>query len=467
LEQGSALFPQKRRSFMSKKLPCRILQVSTADSGGGAEGSAWELCQYFRNQGLDSWLAVGRKYRQAEEVFELPRPPSAFLAGRALQTLAAACRRHELRAPALRRLSRICERLADPPRLREWWQGFEEFHYPGTSSLLDACPGTADIVHCHNLHGYYFDLGFLPELSGQTPVILNLHDAWLLTGHCSHFFDCQAWRQGCGNCPYLDTYPACRKDRSAENWRRKADIYQRSRLYVTAPSRWLLELAEKSMLKALEYRLIPNSIDCSVFKPGSRHEARAKLQLPQDRPIVLFCAATKKSVFKDPVTMVETMLRVAAQKPDVFFVCIGSKAALPALRRLPLLSLPYLRQPSLLADYYRAADVFVHTAKAETFGKTITEAMACATAVAATRIGGIPEQMIEGQTGIMAAAGNAAEMSAAVLHILDLPPAEKSRMDQAAAVQGAKYPLQRQGELLLQWYQEIIGRRQAELNRAP
>ena len=443
---------------MTKNSAQRILQVSTADSGGGAEGSAWELCQYFRAQGLESWMAVGRKYREAKEVFELPRPPARSLAGRAAQAIAEACRRRERNLPALRRLSRICERLADPPRLREWWQGFEEFHYPGTSSLLELCPQAPDIIHCHNLHGYYFDLGFLPELSRQAPLILNLHDAWLLTGHCSYFFDCQAWQKGCGNCPYLNTYPACRKDRSAENWQRKADIYRRSRLYVTAPSHWLLEQAEKSMLKAVEYRLIPNSIDCSIFKPVSRLAARQELQLPQERPIVLFCAAAKNSIFKDPATMAETMLRVAAQKPDAFFICIGSKAPLPALRRLPLLSLPYLRQPSLLANYYRAADVFVHTAKAETFGKTITESMACATPVAATRIGGIPEQVIEGRTGIMATAENAAEMAAAVLHILNLPPAEKAQMDQAAAAQGAKYPLQQQGDLLLQWYQEIMQR---------
>lgn len=451
---------------MSTNKPHCILQVSTADSGGGAEGTAWELCQYFRRQGLDSLLAVGRKYRDASEVIELPRPPADFPAGRMLQRLAGWCRRRELRMPAMRRLSRVCERLADPPRLREWWQGFEEFHYPGTSALLQTCPKFPDIIHCHNLHGYYFDLGFLPELSRQVPVILNLHDAWLLTGHCSYFFNCQAWRQGCGSCPHLDTYPACRKDRTRQNWQRKADIYKRSRLYVTAPSRWLLDLAQHSMLNAEEYRLIPNSIDCSVFRPGNRIQARKNLGLPPDRPIVLFCAAAKTSIFKDPATIAGTMLRVAAQKPDALFVCIGSKAPIPALRRLPLRSVPFVHQPSVLADYYRAADVFVHTARAETFGKTITEAMACATPVAATNIGGIPEQVLPGKTGFLAAPENTEEMSEAVLRILEMPPAEKACLDAEAALQGEKYPLHQQADQLLDWYGEIISRRQAGVSQS-
>ena len=163
--------------------------------------------------------------------------------------------------------------------------------------------------------------------------------------------------------------------------------------------------------------------------------------------------------------MAGSMLRIAEQKPDVLFVCIGSKAPLPALRRLPLHSVPFLHQPSLLADYYRAADVFVHTAKAETFGKTITEAMACATPVAATNIGGIPEQVLPGKTGFLAAAENAEEMAEAVLRILKMPPPEKACMDEGAALQGGKYPLHQQGDQLLDWYQEIIVRDRAEIKR--
>jgi hypothetical protein len=54
--------------------------------------------------------------------------------------------------------------------------------------------------------------------------MLTLHDAWLLSGHCAHSFDCQRWKTGCGECPDLDVYPASPRDATACNWRRKREI---------------------------------------------------------------------------------------------------------------------------------------------------------------------------------------------------------------------------------------------------
>ncbi len=62
---------------------------------------------------------------------------------------------------------------------------------------------------------------------------------WLLTGHCAHPFDCERWRTGCGECPYLDTYVAIRADRSAENARIKREALRGGRLRLATPSRWL------------------------------------------------------------------------------------------------------------------------------------------------------------------------------------------------------------------------------------
>ena len=57
-----------------------ILQINTADKGGGAEGSAYNLMRRFRDAGHASWLAVGTKYRDDKDVFEIPREaPNAVL----------------------------------------------------------------------------------------------------------------------------------------------------------------------------------------------------------------------------------------------------------------------------------------------------------------------------------------------------------------------------------------------------
>jgi len=53
-----------------------------------------------------------------------------------------------------------------------WWldiqRGYEDFDYPGTWHLLDILPQRPSIIHCHNLHGEYFDIRALPWLSNNT-----------------------------------------------------------------------------------------------------------------------------------------------------------------------------------------------------------------------------------------------------------------------------------------------------------
>jgi hypothetical protein len=111
--------------------------------------------------------------------------------------------------------------------------------------LLDSA---YDIVHCYNLHGGYFDLRILPALSRRQPVILDLRDAWLLSGHCAHSLGCDRWRSGCGDCPDLGLYPSLPRDGTAFNWRRKQQIFSNSDVFVVTPSQWMLQKVRESML---------------------------------------------------------------------------------------------------------------------------------------------------------------------------------------------------------------------------
>ncbi len=69
-----------------------------------------------------------------------------------------------------------------------------------------------DLVHLHNLHNCYINLGelfsFLKEK--DIPVIWTLHDCWSFTGHCPHFaaIGCYKWTSGCFECPQYRKYPA-------------------------------------------------------------------------------------------------------------------------------------------------------------------------------------------------------------------------------------------------------------------
>lgn len=444
-------------------LTMNVLHVNTADRGGGAEGSARRLFGRLRERGLGSWLAVGRKLTDDPDVFEIPIAPSAHAPGRWLQRLAGVIRRQTGRLPGALRLARICDRLASGDRLRNWWEGAEDFAFPGSHQLLQLPPALPDIVHCHNLHGWYFDLESLVELSRRVPVIVNLRDAWLLTGHCAYFFECRRWRTGCGQCPDLRVYPAIRRDRTAENWARKARIYRESRLHVTVPSTWLLECVKASMLVPASLRLIPNGIDLAAFTPGDRAAARRKLGVPQDARIVLAAANNaRRSRFKDIETTRSAVAEAAGRLgQDVSLYCLGGGHRVTMAGHLQVREIPFIRDPRRLALYYRAADVVAHAAHAEAFGKVITEAMACGTPVVATAVGGIPDQVSDGANGFLVPRADAAAMGDR-LGMLLMDRELRDRLGAQAGRDATRFSLETQAERFLDWYREIIAETDGE-----
>jgi glycosyltransferase involved in cell wall biosynthesis len=117
---------------------------------------------------------------------------------------------------------------------------------------------------------------------------------------------------------------------------------------------------------------------------------------------------------------------------------------------------PFDQRAAVVADYYRAADVYVHPAKADTFPNAVIEAMACGCPVIGTSVGGIPEQIEPGSTGFLVPTGHVPELAARISDLLgdaDL----RRRMGQAAAARAAdRYDLRTQVDTYLRWYEDII-----------
>jgi glycosyltransferase involved in cell wall biosynthesis len=437
----------------------RILQISTTDLGGGAEESAWNLFQAYRQRAFDSWLAVGRKLSDDRDVLVIPNEanrPRWTRLWRRIQAGGA--------SRGLGRLPQLLGKLAwlgEPKRFIEPHLGIEDFNYPGAWRLLDLPPRRPSVVHCHNLHANYFDLRVLPWLSKRVPVILNLRDAWLLSGHCAHSLGCERWKTGCGKCPDLTIYPAVRRDSTGYNWRRKQRIYARSRLYVTAPSQWLIDKAKRSILRALQYRVIPNAIDLTIFRPMARARARQSLGLLENAKIVLF---TTHNTFKDSAT-VETALshlEVREDGAELLFIGLGRSGRERRLGRGWMRYVEFERDRHRMAEYYNAADVFVHAAKAEAeaFGKTVAESMACGTPVVATAVGGIPEQITDGVTGFLVPARDASGIARGVQSLL-LDYSLWRRISQVGRESAMnRFGLDRQASDFLTWYKEILDERE-------
>jgi glycosyltransferase involved in cell wall biosynthesis len=454
-----------------------ILQVSTVDIVGGAEKIAWNLFQAYRARGHNSWLAVGSKRSSHPDVMVIGKNRRVTPWSRFCRTLGRKVERLDGKAQGLGRVARASKH---PLREVENWLGIENFSYPGTRQIIDMTPQKPNIVHCHNLHGGYFDLRLLPWLSQQVVTILTPHDAWLMSGHCAHSLGCERWKIGCGHCPDLTLYPAIPRDATAYNWRRKRDIYARSHVYVATPCEWLMRKVEQSMLApaVVEARVIPNGIDLSVFHPVDKQAARAALGIPQDTQVLLFTAnGIRRNMWKDYQTMRNATALVAEpiDRRDLLFIALGEDAPAERIGRAQVRFVPYEKDAEVVAQYYQAADLYLHAARAETFPNTILEALACGTPVVATAVGGISEQVrgleaAEGQlqtvklnhhnkseaTGILVPAGDAAGMAVGIERLMNNNCLRRRLGDNAARDARNRFDLQRQVDSYLEWYGRIL-----------
>ncbi|MBN2084371.1 MAG: glycosyltransferase [Anaerolineales bacterium] len=442
----------------------RILQIASAVEGGGGEQISLRLHRAFRRLGHRSMLFAGRLKNFSEaDVFQIP--DRWDVSARARNARAVFWRVLALTGGrGAARLFPFFEALAFPRVTWDLWRGHEDFTQPGSRQLLALAPEQPDAVLLHNLHARwnrregFFDLEFLPELGRSAPVILFPQDPWLITGHCGHPIECPRWRIGCGKCPDLKIYPSVRRDATAWNFRRKRRIYNRSRLYLAAPSQWLLAMFAEAGIPLAGMRVIRNGIDTALFKPGGRRAARAELGLDPNRRIILISGNhLKANPWKGYGWVLETAERMSRMKklPNVDFLCVGDEGEPVEFGGVRIIFAGFVKDPARMPAYYRTADVYFHPSRADTAPYSVLEAMATGLPVVATSVGGIPEQVEDGRTGRLAAPGDAEAMAARLAALLTKPE-EAAAMGRRARARAVKlFDFTGLTEEFLEWIQKI------------
>lgn len=400
-----------------------ILQINTYDQGGGAERIALTLHKIYRQAGHDACMLVKRKLADEDQVLQFLASRFGNIHSRSWNLIADCISPFVGKKRGFGTLQEKIDIIARPKAAYDRYRGKEDFDYPASRHILEHIPFYPDLIHCHNLHCGYFDLSVLSELSKTIPVIITLHDEWMLTGHCAYTLGCDRWQIGCGDCPHLDTPPAIARDASAFNLERKRKIFSSSRFYVVTPSEWLMQRAKQSVLSGaiLDTRVIHNGVDLTMFKPADKQEIRSKLGIPNDVRIIVFAAnGVRNNPFKDFKTLRKAVAILTKRnlKQKLLFFAVGENAPPEQIDHAVINFVPYVKDVSEMAQYYQAADVYVHAAISDNYPTTVLEALACGTPVVATATGGIPEEIEDGVTGYLVPSRDPERMVDRILDLL-------------------------------------------------
>ena len=259
-----------------------------------------------------------------------------------------------------------------------------------------------DIIHLHNVHGYYLNIRVLFEYLKTTDIriIWTLHDCWSFTGHCSHFeyIGCMKWVTGCYACEQLAEYPkSLGKDNSERNYNDKKKLFTGfERLTVVTPSQWLKARVEQSFMGEYHSVVVPTGIDTSVFKPVAEVRSdenlvfRLRNSLNLRNKNVLLGVANPWRERKGLMQFVN-LSKLINERCVIVLVGLNDEQ----LSSLPesIIGIGHTDSTHELAALYSMADIYVNLTLEDTFPTTNIEALACGTPVITYRSGGSAESI--------------------------------------------------------------------------
>ena len=254
-----------------------------------------------------------------------------------------------------------------------------------------------DVVHLHNVHGYYINVEMLFEwLANQDcDVQWTLHDCWAFTGHCAYFTyaKCSQWKDLCAHskpCSQLNTYPKTFSKVSC-SWsflqkKRLFNLIPIERMNLITPSQWLADLVGESFLSNFPVEVRHNTIDTAVFKP-TPSDFRERWGIG-GKFMILGVASpwTERKGLND-------FIKLAGELDFENYIIVLVGLSKKQIEKLPEGIVGLVRTDSReeLAGIYSTADVFFNPTAEDNFPTVNLEAEACGTPVLTYDTGGCSE----------------------------------------------------------------------------
>jgi L-malate glycosyltransferase len=181
---------------------------------------------------------------------------------------------------------------------------------------------------------------------------------------------------------------------------------------VTAISHYLKE-ATKEIFHFDKIRVIPNFV-CQEDYKRQPDETLQKSLAPEGEPLLVHVSNFRP--VKRPIDCVEILARVLKKQIKTRMVMVGDGSERTNVEhRARCLGVyencSFVGKQPRIVDYLSVSDVLLLPSEQESFGLAALEAMACEVPVIASRVGGIPEVVTDGETGFLSEVGDVDKMA--------------------------------------------------------
>jgi len=258
-----------------------------------------------------------------------------------------------------------------------------------------------DIVHLHWICGGMLKIEDLSKI--KVPIIWSMHDDFAFTGGCHIKWQCEGYKNNCGNCEVLKSNKE--KDLSRWVWHRKNKTFLKmNNLIINGLSKWIMNCSkESSLLKNKKHVNLPNPLDTNIYKSFNKKNSRELWNLPKDKKLVLFGAMDAVSDINKGFRELSEAIKKLDKNNNIELVVFGSnKPRNEPDFRFKVHYLGHLHDDVSLVILYSAVDVMIVPSLQEAFGQTAIESMACETPVVAFATSGLLDIVDHQKNGYLA-----------------------------------------------------------------